>query len=134
MPTQEYASIILLSLDSPTLGRVALKDAVTFDKTTTQAKTPVNTMNARRTARGYRTSTKAVTWTLTTPVRKGDPEVDWEAIRDSNEEFNLRYERDDNGKARQLLDCVVNEVQEQASEDGTMTMTVSGMALDDVSA
>ena len=111
-------------------GRVVLKDVTTFNVTTTKAKTAVNTMNKLRRARGYRTATLAITWSITVPVRKGDPEVDWESIMLSDEEFLLTWERDDNGKTRQLVDCVVNEVGETEGEDGSAELTISGLALD----
>lgn len=127
----EYVDISLLRVIREDGTRTDLEDVVDFKPTVTKEKKVVATMNRRRIARGYTSTTKAITWEMTVPIRKGSPEFDWR--RASAEDWVLQFvvEEGDGGRRRTLVDCVVNECSLEYQEAGETRMTISGLALDE---
>ncbi len=128
MSTQ-FAGRAIIAIDYSG-GRKVLRTPSNLEVGTTKEKKPIAGMTSEAVDLGYTTSNKKVTWSIEVPIPKGEPEVDWEKVRDDDEEFMLTWKRDRGGKKRQLVDCVVNEVTETANTEGEAVWKVSGLALD----
>ncbi len=128
MATQ-YVDYVLLEIEGPQLGSVTLKDIISMSITDDTPLKKVKTMGRRRTPRGYRTGTKDVTAELVSEIAFS-PEVDWYAIKDRGEEFNLTYERKEDGVRRQLADCRVQNVAEEHNEEGESQLRISLLVLE----
>jgi len=107
-----------------------LDTVVSLSLTERNPKTAVKTMNRRRRALGFTRGVKEIEIELTVVVPFGTPDVDWDALSDSAEEFLLSWEEGDGGRRRSAIDCVVTETSSPFSEDGELRKTVSLMALD----
>lgn len=128
---ENYIDIALLRVRRSDGTTIDLEDVVSFKPTVTKEKKAVATMNRRRIAKGYTAGTKAVSWEITTAVRKGTPEVDWRALSASDEVFDLIVEESAGGARRTFVDCTVNECSPDFNEGGETRMTVTGLALDE---
>lgn len=128
---EEYVDIALIRLRERDGLTIDLQDVVDFKPTVTKEKKPVATMNRKRVALGYTSSTKMVKWEMTVTIRKGTPEYDWRKAVATDKIFDLIVEEGDGGSRRTFLDCVANECSPAFQEGGETRMTVSGDALDE---
>lgn len=108
-----------------------LFDVRGIDVSTTKETTAVACMNQRRVARGWTRKTKAVEATIRIAL-SSTPEVEWEDLLDSDEEFTISFQRGPGGQTRQLVGCIVDDVGEAYEADGEPTFDVHVMALDNV--
>ncbi len=90
---------------------------------------PVFTMNKRRVARGFRSGPVTVTGSLTIAMAV-DPEVDWNALRRSKEEFTIGWERGDGGLRYQLVSVRVTSIRERYSQDGEPSWEVGIVSIE----
>jgi hypothetical protein len=127
--SREYADVILTSINSPLLGQRRLDDAAKLTVTQEATRTPVKTMNRRRTARGFRSGTKTYTAQLQVEIQL-TPEVDWSLLFQTSDQFLLTYELGDGGNRWQLADCIISNISTEGDEDGGLQMTVDLLALD----
>jgi hypothetical protein len=88
---------------------------------------PVYTMNKRRVARGFRSGPVTVTGSATVAMAV-DPEVDWNALLHSKEEFTLGYERGGGGLRYQIVSMRVTSISEKYGQDGEPAWNVSFVA------
>lgn len=108
-------------------GKRTLSDLVDLEVNDGQEDRPVFTMNRRRTARGFRSGPVTVTGSATIAMAV-DPEVDWNKLLKTKEEFTIGYERGDGGKRYQLVSCRVTGVAEKYGQDGEPSWSVSFVA------
>lgn len=108
-------------------GKRSLQDLMELSIDDGQEDRPVYTMNRRRVARGFRSGPVTVTATLTVAMAT-DPEVDWNALRRSKEEFTLGYERGSGGLRYQLVNARVSSIRERYGQDGEPSWEVGLVA------
>lgn len=126
---REYADVVLTSIKSQVIGLRRLDDAARLRVESEVTRTPVKTMNRRRTARGYRSGTKTYSAQLVVEVQIL-PEVDWNLLYQLDDEFLLSYELGDGGLRWQLADCIISSISTEGDEDGGIQMTIDLLALD----
>ncbi|MFA9269830.1 MAG: hypothetical protein ACEQSX_03615 [Baekduiaceae bacterium] len=102
---------------------------INIDKS--QTSTPVQTMNRRRRAIGYKHGAAEFKVSMEVEMLLGTPEVDWDTLLETKEEFQIYYERGDGGKKRQLADMVIDSISEPHDKDGASMQTLTCWALDD---
>lgn len=127
--SREYADVILTSIKSQIVGLRRLDDAAKLTVTSEVTRTPVKTMNRRRTARGYRSGTKTYTAQLVVEIQLIE-EVDWNLLYQLDDEFLLAYELGDGGLRWQLADCIISNISTEGDEDGGLQRTIDLLALD----
>lgn len=127
----EYVDIAKIWLEAPSLGLVELQDIKSLKVRSKRETKRVSTMNKLRRARGYRRGNKEVEIDLSSELAV-TPEVDWEALYEAEEVFQIYWERDDGGKRRWAVDCTVTDIEEEEDEAGESGLSISIMALDNV--
>lgn len=125
-----YVDIANCKLEAESVGVVELQDIQELSVTTTKERNRVNTMNRRRLARGYRSATKTVSGSLSV-ARAVSPEVDFHTLFENDELFQLYVEWADGGQRRQIVDCLISEIEAGANEAGEPTWDISFEAIDD---
>lgn len=108
-------------------GKRSLNDVVEIEVQIGQDDRPVYTMNKRRVARGFRSGPVAVTGSMTVAMAF-EPEVDWNALLNSKEEFTLGYERGSGGVRYQIVNMRVSSIAEKYGQEGEPTWTVTFVA------
>lgn len=124
--SRDLVDIALVELNGQELQTVR---GGTFTKN--DPKAPVKTMRRKRRAIGYTRGVPDYTVSLECTQLFGDPEVDWDALQKSGDEFLLVIEKAIDGKRRQFIDCVVDDISEPYDSDGESRITVSIKALDE---
>jgi hypothetical protein len=97
----------------------------------TDPKTPVKTMRSKRAALGYTRGVPDFTATLEVAQLFGTPEVDWDELQKSAEEFLIVYEKGVDGQRRHLIDCVVDDISEPYTAEGESRISITIKALDE---
>ena len=93
-------------------------------------KAPVKTMNRNRRSIAFTRGVPEVDLTLSVVDLVGEPEVDWEGLLFSGEEFMFTYEKGIGGKRNTVSPAVVSEISEPFKEDGVVRYSVKIIGTD----
>lgn len=130
---RDYVDVILTSINSDLIGQRRLDDVARIRVEAEVTRTPVKTMNRRRTARGFRSGTKSFSGQLVVEIQKAPDltsNVDWMLLFRADDEFLLTYEMGDGGLRYQLADTIISNISIEGDEDGGGQMTIDWQALD----
>lgn len=111
-------------------GSVEVQTIMSIDVHISDPKTPVKTMRRVRRALGYTRGVPDFTADLKVIYPTASPEIDWDALLASGEEFLIVYEQGLGGQRYQLVSCVVDDITKPFNEGGKTEFTVKITALD----
>jgi len=128
--SQKIVDIALVEITSASQGNKELDTVVSMTVNAPDPKTPVKVMRRKRRAIGYMRGVPEFSVDLEVVLLEGDPEVDWDYLKRSGEEFLITYEENEGGKRYSLIDCVVNDFTKPFAESGETKASVKITALD----
>lgn len=111
-------------------GSKELETIMAIDVHQSDPKAPVKTMRRSRRAIGRTRGVPDFTADLKVVYPTAAPEVDWDALLASGEEFLIVYEQGLGGRKFQLVDCAVDDISKPFSESGKTEFSVKITALD----
>lgn len=123
----EFVSVAPWFINSESQGNRpcrGLQDAGVEDGSSVE---PVNEIGSEYPT-GTTTKPGAMTLNLTEKVMEGEPEVDWNELRDSREVFSMTRQYR-NGQRVQFLNCKVSTVNESGDAEGENTREITIISL-----